>query len=73
MSFESIFRHRDLIFLLVFITKGTNTDKILIFNFVNISNFTECFMSLKSYYLTKSLFTFLILATGCKYLTKRRL
>ena len=46
--------HRlDMKFLFVFITKSTNVNTILFFNFVNISNFDEKFDILKVYFAPK--------------------
>ena len=62
---------------LIFVNKNTNTDGILFFDFVNVSNITGNFIPLKSSFLANLLLAFVILAGlrsgGFKCLTKHHL
>ena len=64
-------------FFFVFITKNTNVDGILFFNFVYISNFDWKFYVFKINLFGKNLSAFVILgglrSAGIKYLTKHHL
>ena len=61
-------------FFLIFITKNTNANEILFFNFFL---YLQLWLEILSSYLEKCLLTFVILAglqsTGFKYLNKHRL
>ena len=71
LFFKVFFGHLDWIPYLVFITKNTNADRILFFNFLKIFDFSK--FDLFPSNLQAFVIIFGLWSAGCKYMTKHHL